>query len=111
MRKRIKIPIYLGELHIIQEADLDQIKQKYDLKHMDGAAAIVFKISEPNCMTKYMMAFTFDCTPSMIAHEALHIVAHIYKDRGIEFDRYNDESQCYLLGWIVEKCFKVLKIN
>ena len=110
MKKIIKIPIYFGRLHIVQEETLNIIGQKYDIEASD-CAAFAHKISKENKMTQYLMAFTYNCTPTMIAHEALHVVGMIYKDRGIEFNKYNDENQCYLLGWIVGKCFENLKIN
>lgn len=37
-----------------------------------------------------------------IAHESLHVVSHICGKYDISMD---SEESCYLLGWIVEKCY------
>jgi len=112
MTKTIKIPIYFGKLIIHQVEDLKSIEQKYDLTSLHGKGACAFKNHDKNDgYFRYVMAFTDDCSPRMIAHEALHVVSFIYNDRGIYLDNENDETQCYLLGWIVNECHKILKIN
>lgn len=46
--------------------------------------------------------------PGFIAHEAKHVVNGIFKYIGQKLDLGNDEAECYLLGWIVEKIHQVV---
>ena len=87
-------------------------KKKYKLKEdVNLYGAITFSSHKKSGYTRYVMAFSGKTTPSIIAHEAVHIVNHIYFDRKIDLDLINDEPQAYLLGWIVQKCHKFLKLN
>jgi hypothetical protein len=47
-------------------------------------------------------------TPGIIAHEAKHLVNSIFLDIGYDLDRYNDEPEDYLLGWIVNRIHEIL---
>jgi|AntRauTorckE5430_2_1112549.scaffolds.fasta_scaffold09999_4 hypothetical protein len=42
-------------------------------------------------------------TPGIIAHESKHLVNEIFNQIGHHLDRYNDEPECYLLSWIVNR--------
>ena len=46
---------------------------------------------------------------SLIAHESVHLVNHLFEDWGIKLDLDNDEPQAYLTGWFVEQIDKFLK--
>lgn len=48
-------------------------------------------------------------TPGIIAHEAKHLVNAIFVDIGQELDLHNDEAECYLLGWIVDRVHELNK--
>jgi hypothetical protein len=110
MKKKINIPLYFGELTIIQVKNLQKIEAKYKLPSVINTEALVFRNHDKNGYSRYVMAFEKKCSPMHIAHEALHLVALIYEDRGMVLDTENDEPQCYLIGWIVGKCHKYLKI-
>jgi len=47
-------------------------------------------------------------TPGIIAHEAKHLVNNIFIDISHELDPYNDEPECYLLGWIVNRIHEMI---
>lgn len=47
-------------------------------------------------------------TPGIIAHEAKHLTNHIFDIVGVDLDLYNDEPECYLLGWIVNRIHETL---
>lgn len=47
-------------------------------------------------------------TPGIIAHEAKHLVNFIFNDVGVELNIFNDETEAYLLGWIVDEIHKLL---
>lgn len=42
-------------------------------------------------------------TPGIIAHECKHAVNRIFGDIGQKLDVFNDEAECYLLGWLVNR--------
>ena len=44
-----------------------------------------------------------------IAHEVVHAVNYLFLQKGIMPDRYNDETQAYLTGWIVRECHRFFK--
>jgi len=50
-------------------------------------------------------------TPGIIAHEAKHLVNNIFIQISHDLDRYNDEPEAYLLGWIVDKIHELLNKN
>lgn len=103
-KKRIKIPIYHGDLFIYSVSDLNEIGKKFDMIDLSDREAIAFQITGKDGYMKYYLAFEENPTNKIIAHESLHITGFIFKDRGMKMDLHNDEFQCYLLGWIVGQC-------
>lgn len=108
MRKRkFKIPIYHGCLHVIYSKNIDKLVKKYNLnEEAEKADAFVFK--HPDKELHYYAIFRVKDIDT-IAHEAVHIVNHIFDDRCISLDLKNDEPQAYLTGWAVRKILKTLK--
>ena len=115
--KVIEIPIYLGELHLFQ-GNVNSIKKinkdfKLGWDDVHGYGALAFPFHLENGFTRYGMFFlksypnkyTF---PKNIVHECCHIKNMIMKDRGMQADLTNDESECYILSWLVEQCYKNL---
>jgi hypothetical protein len=113
-KKKIKIPIYFGDLIIIQvenSEEIEKIKKKYNIELPNSFNAFTFNIYKKR-YTRYIMVFEENCNPRMIAHESLHVVRYIFEDRKMWFETNdNDEAQCYLLGWIVGECHKFLNIK
>ena len=113
-KKTIKVPLYSGNLVIIQadkKENLNDIKKKYDLKEDPSNRCKAVAFVEEKKTTEYTIAFNNITTPSFIAHESLHVLNYIYQDHGIIYDIINDEPAAYLLGWIVKQCHKFLKIQ
>lgn len=106
-----KIPLYFGQLIIEQAKSLRKVEKKYGLQTTHGSKALTFRNHDKNGYSRYVLAFGKRCTPNHVAHEALHLVALLYEDRGVALDIENDEPQCYLLGWIVGECHKHLKLK
>jgi len=50
-------------------------------------------------------------TPGIIAHEAKHLVNRIFISICHPLCRYQDEPECYLLGWIVNRIHKMKDEN
>lgn len=106
IKKRIKIPIYLDKLLIIQTDNFEKIQRKYNLRGIVDYCAITFQEDK-----EIVVVFNSKVDTSIVAHEALHICSYIFKNTGAEFDRDNDEPLAYLLGYIVKKISKVIKIR
>lgn len=105
--KKIKIPIFHGELKIIKTKKWEEVEKKFKLE-VGSFSAIVWK-DERKKYLSLCVAFLGKPEKSVIAHEAVHLVNHVFINKGIELCRYNDENQAYLMGWFVEKISKNLK--
>ena len=94
---KIKIPIYQCSLTVILDKDLSYVEKKYKTKSLSDYGAITMRV--PNKFSEYIMAFEY-ADGTIIAHEIVHLKNYIYQDKGIELDRYNDEPEAYLTGWL-----------
>ncbi|CAD0220338.1 hypothetical protein [Chryseobacterium sp. JV274] len=108
-KKTIKIPIYFGDLTIIHSDGWEEVNKKYE-KQSDwsspldnGYEACVFPAHYKSGYTQYVVAFKRIPKGSTIAHECVHLVNHVFQDRGLVLDMYNDETQAYLTGWFFEQ--------
>lgn len=115
MKRRVKkhpIPIYHGELIIIQDKDCEWVAKKYNLEgNVKMFGAITFPHHTKQGYSRYVMAFFGKTSAMNIAHEAVHFVNNVFNDRYINLDLHNDEPQAYLMGWVVNKCHRFLKIR
>lgn len=105
--KTIDIPIYCGKLTMIFSEDLTLIEKKYKTISLKNFGAVTLK-NEAN-YRHYVVAFSDAKHLSNIAHEIVHIKNHIYLDCAMELDRYNDEPEAYLTGWLFDKIYDFLK--
>ncbi len=108
IKHKINIPIYHGFLVIIITTNLKKIAKKYNQESISNATdydfdAIVFDKPNKKGITVYYYVQKANVSYGAIAHDAKHLVNKIFKDRGICLDLNNDESECYLLGWIVNQ--------
>lgn len=104
-KKTIDIPIYQCKLTIILDKDLSYITKKYKTIDLSNYGAVTMRI--PNKHSEYIIAFEYS-EGSIIAHEIIHLVNYIFKDRGVKLDIKNDESQAYLTGWLFKEIDKFL---
>lgn len=105
------IPLYSGELIILQNKTLKNVQEKYKTESLHTFDAVSFSIYTKKGYSKYIMAFSAHCTHEIIAHEVTHIVNLIFKDSKIKLDEYNDEPQAYLAGWVAKQCYKHLHLK
>ena len=112
-KKKIEIPLYFGDLIIIQTNDIQKINKKYNLGLSKSIfiEAVVFVNPKKSGWSRYYMVFGEVISSRTIAHESNHAVNRIFLDRSIDLDHENDDPQCYLLGWIVAECHKFLKVD
>lgn len=101
--KKVDVPIYNGKLIMFKVDNWDKINKKYGFDLDKRHSACVFYD-----LNKQVAVAFKEYTPSIIAHEAVHVVNHIFKDRGIYLDVDNDETQAYLTGWVVKTINKFL---
>jgi hypothetical protein len=100
----IKIPIYRQKLTIIFDKDLSYVENRYNTKSLSDYAAVTLRDANGN----YIIAFTEDGNLTDVAHEIVHLKNFIFIDCGLELDRYNDESEAYLTGWLFKKIYNFL---
>lgn len=112
-KKKINIPLYFGDLNIVQgdDADIEEFSRRVIGFDMHGFDAYYTTLQTKSGYTHYYLVFRQDPTPKIIAHECAHLVAGVFVDHMIKADFDNDEPFCYLLGWVVEQCHKHLKVE
>lgn len=111
IKKRFKVPIYFGTLIVVITDDLKSAFEKEKVNY--GNQEQLFETStaiSAHCDNLYYVFLLKEfISPRVVAHEAKHVVNFIFKDTGVKLDLDNDESECYLLGWVVERIYKVIK--
>jgi hypothetical protein len=105
IKKTIDIPIYQCKLTIILDKDLSYVEKKYGTKSLSDYGAVTMRV--PNKFSEYVMAFEYT-KGTIIAHEIVHLKNYIYQDCSIELDRFNDEPEAYLTGWLFEQIETIL---
>jgi hypothetical protein len=112
MIKKIKIPIYFGELIIIQKQSLKDIHKKWaiDFDFHGYAATCYTKNTKGGCL-RIVIAFMDATTPEIITHESYHALNYLFEHNGIKHQFSNDEPAAFILGWIVKQCHKYLKVR
>lgn len=110
-RKKVKIPIYFGDLVMYEVDDWKALEVKYRQGFTSGYGAYVWRQECSKGFVTYYVAFlSGERDLSVIAHEAVHLVNQIYIDTFMRLDPHNDEPQAYLTGWFVKQITKFLNI-
>ncbi len=108
--KRLKTPLYGTRFEIVIYDNDGELQKKFNdvsfeppITEFDGG---VFKHND----VFYLVLFYDGKKPTygVIAHESKHLVNEIFIDIQHELDRYNDEPECYLLGWVVDRVHELL---
>lgn len=105
MKEIIDIPIYPGQLILLQVDDLNKVSSEYNLEPLNNSFGCCFQVDD-----NYAIAVLDHTTPAIIAHECLHFIGYLFEECGIVMDVTNDEPQCYLLEWAVGQCHKFFKV-
>lgn len=108
IKKKIKIPLYSGNIIIYITDDLQEVSKIHNLGNVKDYDAFAFEIEDEE-KDNYYMAFEKPVKYSVIAHESLHITNLICKNQCIKLDHDNDEPQAYLLQWVFEQCYLLTK--
>lgn len=107
IKKVIKtIPIYGGRWMIIFCDDIEKdIREKYGIdRPMPFTNALT---AWKGTKYSYLTAFNIrEVTIGLIAHESKHLLNRIYLHNDIKLDLGNDEPECYLLSWLVNRIYE-----
>ena len=111
VKKKIKVPIYGEEVIVIIYDDPVELKKILKDKISDIPEEIydgwVYQVDGIIYCVLYVLEKPRYPTPGVIAHEAKHVVNNIFINIGHELDRYNDEPEAYLLGWVVNRIYEI----
>lgn len=100
-KKTIRIPIYECDLTIILDKDLYYVENKYKTKSLSNFGAVTLK--DESKYRHYVIGFTDATHLSNIAHEIVHLKNSIYIDCAMDVNRYDDEPEAYLTGWLFDQ--------
>ena len=109
MKKTFNVPIFFGKITVIISENFSLDFKKYFPNH-----AIPKNINNYEAFTYILdrhnnwLFIKANPSLSIIAHESIHITNSILNDCGVIPSFSNDETQAYLLGWIVNKITKIL---
>lgn len=99
--KTINTPIFIVKVHICIGRSLKDAAGRHpnQPENMDDFEAFVDR-TQPNEAWVFLEK---DTQVDIIAHECLHVAHHILANVGVEPSYYNDETVCYLLGYLIEE--------
>jgi hypothetical protein len=112
LKKNFRTPLYGLTFTVIVYSSpkkLDKFFKKKDIylefnhRKYDG---FVYTLNNHHYCCFYASSKQYP-TPGIIAHEAKHLVNKIFIDVDQLLDRHNDEAECYLLGWLVNRIHEV----
>lgn len=107
------IPIYFGCLRIIITKDFNKackkIKKSFPNYNPNDYDAFIYTDKTKSDINRYTIFVKPKATPSIIAHETVHLVNQLFIDSHIHLDIHNDEHQAYITGWFVRQIHKALK--
>ncbi len=114
-KKKIKIPIYGVSFNLViynEPSDMMNVLPKgfewqHDPEDWDGG---VYRVNG----NLYLALRDYDNngykypTPGIISHECKHLVNDVFMYIGQKLDPNNDEAECYLLQWLVNRTHEFL---
>ena len=105
MKKKIKLPIYYGNITIlITKNIINDSKNHFNLDIDEYVEAYTYK-NKPH---DYILCFKKNIDLYNVVHEIVHLVNFIYEDHSIKLSKTNDEHQAYLSGYLFKKINKIL---
>lgn len=107
INKVVEIPILKERFFIIVVDDLSKLNDVHntDIK-ADMYDAVTYKANNGDLIVAFEKG---KATPGIVLHESIHIVNHIFTDKGIQLDRINDEFQAYFTQWVFEQIDEFLR--
>jgi hypothetical protein len=119
--KKHKIPIYGGQLWVCVAGSfskaIEEIENTIDVKLEDKkedlrqASAMTYQFYLPDGRFRVLIIIKPRSSIALISHEALHAVNWIFQHCGVKYSLTNDEPQCYLLGWVIDRVLSTRKLS
>lgn len=114
---KIKAPVYNTPVWIVISqsfyAAIDKVEDLIDKKiaednYIKGLHALTYIYYDHKGSPRIIFFFKPNSRPGLIAHESKHAVNAIFAYNGVRLSVSNDESECYYLDWLVERCHNAL---
>ena len=99
---RTTVPIYGTILKLVVTDDVIGFSKKYS----DDTSPVAF--------TAWIKGILHIVVPNkkalgVVAHEAVHTAAEVLDHHGVKWSKSNQEPLCYVVGWIIDWIYKVVK--
>ena len=112
MEKRlVNVPLYHVQI-MVYYGNYDEL-EKVNEQYVSGGffESTYARTIWDNETNRFALLFRNDLkiTIGGIVHECKHMVNIIFRARGVELDIENDETECYLLEWLVDKIYLIIK--
>lgn len=114
-KKVIKIPIYFGNFIIIFSDDTDRVARMINANpdHIGKLYGHTFHNFLYGGYESFCVCFNFwgdnVVTTGTLVHEVNHAANRLMYSREFEPDWNNDESECYLKGWMADEVEKFMR--
>jgi hypothetical protein len=105
-KHRIQIPLYNGNLYLIDTEDVVtavETTQDDDYDITSTESCLISKRSGDF----YLYIDLKDCSMGLLAHELFHATHRILEYFGVEFNKDNHEPFAYLIEYLVNECIKL----
>jgi len=103
---RIHIPLYNGNLYIIDTDDVVQAVKDTQDDDYEVTSTESCLISQ-RIGNFYLYINLKDCSIGLLAHELFHTTHRILEYFGVEFTRDNHEPFAYLMEYLMNECIKL----
>ena len=114
---KLKLPIYGSRLWIVIDKSfhrsIDMIEDQINCKVIEPEeigmiGAYTFASYPEDSIYRMIVFLKPNTTAGDIAHEAKHVVNLAFINHGVKLSLHNDEHECYMLGWIVDRIHSAL---
>lgn len=105
---KIWIALFGCSVHIVITEDPNYFVDKSGLRiwTSDSPDEDISKLADAICFQKAVSDYYIMMSPNVdinqSAHETVHCIGRIFRDRGIKADYDNDEIFAYYVGWLTE---------
>lgn len=115
---KFRAPIYCTQIWVVVSKSLsyafDKVEDQIDMRIIAeqdkrSVAAYTFAFEDHNGRTKVILFLKPNALAGDIAHECKHAVNVIFSWHGVKLSLANDEHECYMLGWMVDRCHNAIK--
>lgn len=110
-KQKVYIPVYKGML-VVVVGEFEEVWKEYNLSDDPNIydALVWVKTDKEGLITYYVAFRATNPRANVVAHEAVHLVNRVFRDRGVQLDVWNDEPQAYLTDWMVENIIGALAV-